>query len=176
MGSTQVELAFDAGIVTVKTLNWESPITAANFLNYVRDGFYNQMLVHRAISNFMIQMGGFAVTGVDENGRLIPEPKIPGPPIVNESSNGVSNSRGTLAMARTSNPNSATSQFFINQVSNSFLDFGSFDNPDGYAVFAKVLSGMDVVDQIAAEPTTSVAGMGSDVPARGVILESATIK
>ena len=77
-------------------------------------------------------------------------------------------------MARTSDPNSATSQFFINQVNNNFLDFGSFENPDGYAVFARVLSGMEVVDAIAAEPTTSVSGIGNDVPSRGVILESAT--
>ena len=76
-------------------------------------------------------------------------------------------------MARTSNPDSATSQFFINQVNNNFLDFASFQNPDGYAVFAKVTSGLEVVDEIAAEPTTSVSGIGNDVPARGVVLEIA---
>ncbi len=176
IGATRVALNFDIGTVTLRTYNWEAPITAANFLGYVGSGYYDRVLVHRAIQNFMIQMGGFGVDGTDEEGRLNIVAKQPGAPIVNESSNGLSNIRGTLAMARTSNPDSATSQFFINQVRNSFLDFGSVENPDGYAVFARVLSGMDVVDQIAAEPTTSVGGIGNDVPARGVVLESAIIE
>ena len=172
-GRTNVELTFDAGVVTLRTFNWDAPITVANFLGYVRSGFYDNMLVHRAINNFMIQMGGFAVVGEDEQGRLDIERKETGAAIINESSNGISTTRGTLSMARTSNPDSATSQFFINQVNNNFLDFASFQNPDGYAVFAKVTSGLEVVDEIAAEPTTSVSGIGNDVPARGVVLEMA---
>ncbi|WP_369795126.1 peptidylprolyl isomerase [Halioglobus sp. HI00S01] len=172
---TQVSLVFDTGTVALETLNWEAPITAANFLHYVNTGFYDQTLVHRAINNFMIQMGWIAYLGLDVLDRVQWETKEPGPAILNEASNRLSNTRGTLAMARTSDPNSATSQFFINQVDNTFLDYGSANNPDGYAVFARVISGMAVVDGIAGERTTSVNGIGRDVPARGVILESATV-
>jgi len=175
LGNHRVALEFDVGTVTVKTLNWESPITAANFLSYVRSGFYNQMLVHRAIDDFMIQMGLVEVLGTDEEGLIQWQTKTPLAPIVNESSNGLSNIRGTLSMARTSDPDSATAQFFINQRNNTFLNNGSSSNPDGYAVFARVISGMPVVDEIAAEPTTSVQGIGNDVPARGVVLESVTL-
>lgn len=175
LGGHRVVLKFDAGSVTVKTLNWESPITAANFLAYVGDGFYDQMLVHRAINGFMIQMGYVGITSVDEDGRIEWALKTPGGAIVNESSNGVANTRRALAMARTNNPDSASSQFFINQVDNKFLDYGSSENPDGYAVFAYVVAGMPVVDEIAAERTATVTGIGSDVPARGVVLESATL-
>jgi cyclophilin family peptidyl-prolyl cis-trans isomerase len=172
LGTHEVVMEFDAGTVTVETLNWDSPITAANFLAYVSDGFYNQMLVHRAIDDFMIQMGLIELQGTNENGQLQWAVKTPGSPIVNESSNRISNVRGTLAMARTSAPDSAAAQFFINQANNTFLNFGSSNNPDGYAVFARVLSGMEVVDEIAGERTTSVSGIGNDVPARGVVLES----
>lgn len=165
-------MIFDAGTVLVETYNWESPVTAANFLGYVRDGFYDQVLVHRAISNFMIQIGMVSFDGFNENEQITWSVKTPGPSIINESNNGLSNVRATLAMARTSDPNSASSQFFINQVDNLFLDYGSNNSPDGYAVFAGVVAGMSVVDEIAAEPTVSVSGIGSDVPARGVILQS----
>jgi len=123
----------------------------------------------------MIQMGLVAVLGTDENGRIQWETKTPNAPIVNESSNGVRNTRGMLSMARTSDPDSATAQFFVNQVNNAFLNHGSSSNPDGYAVFARVISGMSVVDEIAAEATTSVQGIGNDVPARGVLLKSVSI-
>jgi len=176
LGKHTVVLEFDAGTVTVKTLNWEAPITVANFLGYVRSGFYDQMLVHRAIDNFMIQMGLVAVLTTDDNGQIQWEAKTPSAAIVNESSNGVPNNRGTLSMARTSNPDSATAQFFINQANNTFLNHGSSSNPDGYAVFAQVVSGMPVVDEIANEPTTSVRGIGNDVPIRGVVLESVVLK
>jgi cyclophilin family peptidyl-prolyl cis-trans isomerase len=175
LGKTKVLLEFDAGEVIVETLNWQAPITAANFLAYVQDGFYDQILVHRAIDGFMIQMGFVEVTGTDEQGRLQFERKTPNGPIVNESSNGLANNRGTLSMARTANPDSASSQFFINQVANPSLDYKSFQNPDGYAVFARVRSGIEIVDDIAAEPTTSVSGIGSDVPIRGVVLISARL-
>ena len=176
LGNQRVVLQFDAGKVVLKTLNWQSPITAANFLDYVRSGYYNQMLVHRAIDGFMIQMGLVAVLGEDEDGLIQWELKTPNAPIVNESSNGLSNIRGSLSMARTSDPDSASSQFFINQTPNTFLDHGSANNPDGYAVFARVISGMAVVDDIAAEATTSVQSIGSDVPSRGVVLESAKLQ
>ena len=175
LGGQRVKIVFDAGTVLVKTDNWDSPITAANFLGYVRSGFYDQVMVHRAINNFMIQMGLVAYDGLNENGQINWSLKPSGATIVNESSNGLSNVRGALSMARTNDPNSASTQFFINQVNNNFLDFGSDSYPDGYAVFAHVLSGMPVVDKIAAEATTSVSGIGDDVPARGVILESVTL-
>ncbi|MBE9540514.1 MAG: peptidylprolyl isomerase [Proteobacteria bacterium] len=175
LGKQRVSLEFDVGTVVVKTLNWEAPITVANFLSYVRSGFYDQMLVHRAIDDFMIQMGLVEVLGTDDNGLVQWQTKTPGAPIVNESSNGLANIRGSLSMARTSDPDSATAQFFINQVNNAFLNHGSSGNPDGYAVFARVVSGMPVVDEIAAEPTTSVQGIGNDVPARGVLLKSVSL-
>ena len=175
LGGQRVQMVFDVGTVTVETYNWDSPITAANFLGYVRDGFYDQMLVHRAIDNFMIQIGLVAYDGVNEDGQINWSIKSAGPTIVNESSNGLLNVRRALSMARTSDPDSASAQFFINQVNNDFLDFGSASNPDGYAVFARVLRGMPVVDEIAAEPTTSVSGIGDDVPSRGVILESVSV-
>ena len=175
LGGQRVEMVFDAGTVLLETYNWDSPITAANFLGYVRSGFYDQVLVHRAINNFMIQIGLVAYDGLNEDGQITWSIKPSGPTIVNESSNGLPNVRGALAMARTSDPNSASTQFFINQVNNDFLDFGSASNPDGYAVFAHVLSGMPVVDKIAAEATTSISGIGADVPARGVILQSVSL-
>ncbi|MEP1595403.1 MAG: peptidylprolyl isomerase [Halieaceae bacterium] len=175
LGGHQVELLFDNGQVVVETYNWESPVTAANFLEYVRDQFYDQVLVHRAINDFMVQVGLLSYDGANESGQISYSLKPSGTPIINESNNGLSNVRGALAMARTSDPNSASTQFFINQANNQFLDFGSSGNPDGYAVFARVLSGLSVVDEIAAEPTVSVSGIGSDVPARGVVLESAKI-
>lgn len=176
LGNHTVVMEFDAGTVTVETLNWESPITAANFLRYVKDGFYDDVMVHRAIQGFMIQMGFISHLGLGNNDQLVWEVKTPGPTIVNESSNGLSNERGTLSMARTSDPDSAAAQFFINQADNRFLDHGSSNNPDGYAVFARVLSGMDVVDSIASERTGTVRGIGSDVPTRGVRLESSTLQ
>ena len=175
LGGQRVEMVFDAGTVLVETYNWESPITAANFLGYVRSGFYDQVLVHRAINNFMIQIGLLSYDGLNEDDRITFSLKPSGSTIVNESNNGLSNVRGALAMARTSDPNSASAQFFINQANNDFLDFGSDGNPDGYTVFARVLSGMTVVDEIAAERTTSISGVGGDVPSRGVILESVSL-
>lgn len=175
LGGQRVKMVFDTGTVLVETYNWDSPITAANFLGYVRSGFYDQVLVHRAIRNFMIQIGLVAYDGLTEDGQITWSLKPSGTAIVNESSNGLSNVRGALSMARTSDPNSASTQFFINQNNNDFLDFGSASNPDGYAVFAHVLSGMPVVDEIAAGATTSISGIGADVPSRGVILESVSL-
>ncbi len=160
----------DFGNVVVETLNWDAPITAANFLEYVESGFYDGIIFHRVINNFMIQTGWLELVGA--NNVAI---RTPGDSILNESRVGLINQRGTLSMARTSNPDSASSQFFINQVNNSFLNHGTAQNPDGYAVFANVLSGMDVVDSIATLPTTFVSGIGNDVPNAIVLIESARV-
>lgn len=175
LGKHKVELTFDNGNVRVETYNWDSPITAANFIGYVRSGFYDQVLVHRAIKEFMIQIGALSYDGLNEEGKIAWSIKPSGTLIVNESSNGLSNLRGTLSMARTKNPDSASTQFFINQVDNTFLDYGSAQNPDGYAVFGRVYSGMTVVDEIASEPTTAISAAYTAVPARGVVLESARV-
>lgn len=132
----------------------EAPITVANFLNYVHSDFYDGLIFHRVINEFMIQGGGF-----DQNYNQMPTKN----PIINESSNGLSNLRGTIAMARTANPNSATSQFFINQVDNP-----SLDNGDGYCVFGQVISGMATVDAIATVDTNN-----DDTPVENVIIYKA---
>jgi len=142
----------------------KAPKTVDNFLSYVRAGHYNGTVFHRVIPGFMVQGGGFT-----------PElkEKPTNAPIPLESKNGLKNLAGTLAMARTSDPNSATSQFFINTVNNANLDF---PNPDGngYAVFGKVVSGMDVVQKIESVPTHN-DGMMQDVPRVPVVIQSATV-
>ncbi len=133
----------------------KAPITVENFISYVKDKFFDGLIFHRVIDGFMIQGGGF-----DENLHQ----KEPNTPIKIESDNGLKNDRGTIAMARTNDPNSATSQFFINLVDNNFLNFRSPDvSGYGYAVFGKVTDGMDVVDKIATVPTGSIGYM-QDVP------------
>ncbi|MGB2248471.1 MAG: peptidylprolyl isomerase [Alcanivorax sediminis] len=154
-----VRLDTTAGPVTVELFEDQAPKTVANFLQYVDSGFYNGTQFHRVIKGFMIQGGGF-----DKDGQR----KATQPPIQNEADNGLSNSRGTLAMARTGNPHSATAQFFINLVDNRNLDFtGKNQRGWGYAVFGKVTEGMNVVDNIARERTTTqrLSGMmARDVP------------
>ncbi|RMF18321.1 MAG: peptidyl-prolyl cis-trans isomerase [Gammaproteobacteria bacterium] len=144
----------------------KAPKTAANFEQYVRDGFYNGTLFHRVIANFMIQGGGYTE---DFTAKATREP------IRNEANNGLSNKRGTIAMARTNDPHSATAQFFINVVDNGFLDFTS-ETPQGwgYAVFGEVVEGMDVVDSIKETPT-GIRNMMQDVPLENVIIQSAEI-
>ena len=136
----------------------KAPISTKNFLEYVDSGFYNNTIFHRVIPGFMVQGGGFTQQMQQKDTKA---------PIKNEASNGLHNVRGTLSMARTSNPDSATSQFFINVKDNDFLDQG-----DGYAVFGKVVKGMDVVDIIVNSPTTVRSGM-KDVPADPVFIKSA---
>ncbi|WP_348650924.1 peptidylprolyl isomerase [Parendozoicomonas sp. Alg238-R29] len=146
-------------------LNQEkAPITVKNFLDYTNSGFYNDTIFHRVIKGFMIQGGGF---NKDMSQKATRDP------ISNESTNGLSNRRGTIAMARTNVPDSATSQFFINLVDNNFLD-GSNSKP-GYAVFGKVISGMDVVDKIS-DVRTGQRGMHGDVPKESVIIKSVSVK
>ena len=144
----------------------KAPVTVENFVSYIKDNFFNGLIFHRVINGFMIQGGGF-----DENLRQ----KETKAPIKIESDNGLKNDRGTIAMARTNDPNSATSQFFINLVDNNFLNFRSPDVTGyGYAVFGKVTDGMDVVDKIATVPTGSFGYM-QDVPKYLIQIESVEI-
>ncbi|MDX1589739.1 MAG: peptidylprolyl isomerase [Oleiphilaceae bacterium] len=145
----------------------KAPLTAANFEQYVRDGFYDGLIFHRVISNFMIQGGGF------EPGMELRKPRET---IQNEADNGLSNKTGTLAMARTMSPHSASSQFFINVKDNGFLDH-SGKTPDGwgYAVFGRVVEGMEVVERIRDVPTTSRMGH-RDVPVDDVVIRRAYIQ
>jgi len=149
-----------AGPITVELDPEKAPKTVENFLKYVDDKFFDNLIFHRVIPGFMVQGGGFdtQLKEKDEGKRS---------PIQLESRNGLSNARGTLAMARTSDPNSATSQFFINHADNARLDtYGG-----GYAVFGKVIDGMDVVDKIAGGQTSTRAGM-QDVPVEPVVIKS----
>ena len=144
----------------------KAPKTAANFENYVRNGFYDGVIFHRVINGFMIQGGGF------EPGMTQKQTEAP---IENEANNGLLNATGTVAMARTMDPHSASAQFFINLNDNSFLNHKAKTTEGwGYAVFGKVVEGMDVVNKIKALPTTSRAGH-QDVPVDDVIIESAVI-
>ncbi|ACR70160.1 peptidylprolyl isomerase [Edwardsiella ictaluri] len=154
------------GDIVIKTFDDKAPATVANFLEYCRDGFYDNTIFHRVIDGFMIQGGGF------EPGM---KQKATKAPIKNEANNGLKNTRGTLSMARTNDPHSATAQFFINVVDNDFLNFRS-ERPDGwgYAVFAEVAEGMDVVDKIKGV-STGRNGMHQDVPREDVIIQSVTV-
>lgn len=144
----------------------KAPVTVENFVSYINDNFFNGLIFHRVIDGFMIQGGGF-----DENLHQ----KETKAPIKIESDNGLKNDRGTIAMARTNDPNSATSQFFINLVDNNFLNFRSPDIAGyGYAVFGKVTDGMEVVDKIATVPTGSFGYM-QDVPKYLIQIESVEI-
>jgi len=168
LANPQFRLETSAGPVTVELYADQAPQTVANFLKYVDDGFYDGTQFHRVIRGFMIQGGGF-----DQNGQR----KATRAPIQNEADNGLSNERGTLAMARTGNPHSATAQFFINLVDNDNLDFsGKNARGWGYAVFGKVTDGMAVVDNIASERTTSqrLNGMlARDVPEVPILITRA---
>ena len=149
------------GDISIELFEKEAPITTANFLEYVRSGFYKDTLFHRVIPGFMIQGGGMDRDFVQKKGNA---------PIKNEATNQVSNKRGTIAMARTGVVDSATSQFFINLVDNDFLDYKApVPQYYGYCVFGKVTEGMDVVDKIAAVATGS-RGMHRDVPVENVVI------
>ncbi|MCC8422303.1 peptidylprolyl isomerase B [Photorhabdus thracensis] len=154
------------GDIVINTFADKAPVTVENFLNYCRNSFYDNTIFHRVINGFMIQGGGF------EPGM---KQKSTDEAIKNEANNGLKNNRGTLAMARTNDPHSATAQFFINVVDNDFLNFRS-ERPDGwgYCVFAEVVEGMDVVDKIKGV-STSRSGMHQDVPREDVIIEKVTV-
>ena len=159
----QVTLITGKGSITLELDPARAPISTNNFLTYVSKGFYRSTLFHRVIPNFVVQGGGYTTGMVKKTDQDAP--------IELESNKGLSNLRGTLAMARTNVPNSATSEFYINLVDNVSLDFKNTVNP-GYAVFGKVIQGMELVDAIALEPTGVVGGM-SDVPLTEIALSLA---
>lgn len=160
------------GDIKIELYLEKAPITAKNFEDYCKEGFYNGTIFHRVIDGFMIQGGGMTVGMTEKPTKA---------PIQNEANNGLSNKRGTLAMARTSDPHSASSQFFINVVDNTFLDYRSKEmfgksvvQEWGYAVFGEVVEGMDVVDKIKGVKTGN-KGFHQDVPVEDVVIESVTV-
>jgi len=157
----QVYLETSMGVITLEVNLTKTPVTVANFHSYIDERFYDDLIFHRVMENFMIQGGGFSQSLVQ---------KTPHASIINESSNGLSNVRGTIAMARTTDPASATSQFYINQVDNTSLDKANYSDGYGYCVFGNVLTGLDIVDDIAAVATSTQSGM-NDVPVTPVIIE-----
>lgn len=160
-----VLLETTSGDILVELYPDKAPETVANFLKYVDNGFYNNTIFHRVIPGFMIQGGGLTARMQQKDTEA---------PIKNEADNGLKNDRGTIAMARTMDPHSATAQFFINLVNNDFLNFQApSGNGWGYCVFGKVTEGMDVVDKIAKVKTTTV-GMYQDVPSDLVVITGAS--
>ncbi|TCJ98592.1 peptidyl-prolyl cis-trans isomerase B (cyclophilin B) [Volucribacter psittacicida] len=161
-----VTLHTNFGDIKIALNHEKAPKTAENFLNYCKNGFYNNTIFHRVIDGFMIQGGGLEV-GMQE--------KATNQPIQNEANNGLSNKRGTIAMARTADPHSATAQFFINTVDNDFLDFKSESMQGwGYCVFGEVVDGMDIVDKISKVKTGNY-GFHQDVPKEEVIITSVSV-
>lgn len=160
----QVRLETSAGDITLELFENEAPKTVENFLGYVTDGFYDGTIFHRVIDGFMIQGGGFEPGMVQKSARST---------IENEAENGIGNETGTVAMARTPDPHSASAQFFINVRDNDFLNFKSRSRDGwGYCVFGKVVEGMEVVTSIEASPTTRRAGH-QDVPQEDVVVNRA---
>jgi len=159
-----VEMKTSMGTLVIELYGDKAPISVNNFLQYVNDGFYNGTVFHRVIDGFMVQGGGFDA-GMKQ--------KATRKPIENEARNGLRNEPGTLAMARTSDPHSASAQFFINLVNNDRLNYPSFDGW-GYAVFGKVTQGFDIVQKIAKVPTGN-AGFHQNVPTTPVLIESVKI-
>lgn len=166
MANPIVQLTTNKGIIRLVLDAEKAPNSVANFLQYVEDGFYSNVIFHRVIPGFMAQGGGFNAEMKEQQTYA---------PIENEANNGLKNDRGTIAYARTGDPHSATAQFFINLADNDFLNFTS-ETPRGwgYAVFGKVIEGMDVVDAIAQIPTGRYRGM-DDVPKEQIVIESAEI-
>jgi peptidyl-prolyl cis-trans isomerase A (cyclophilin A) len=159
----QLEVKTSQGTLTIELYQDKAPKTVENFLQYAKDGFFNGTVFHRVIPGFMIQGGGFTPDMKQKETRA---------PIQNEATNGLKNETGTLAMARTGDPHSASAQFFINLKDNSFLDHQSPTGKGwGYAVFGKVVQGLDVVQKIAAVPTAN-AGPHQNVPTTPVLIES----
>jgi cyclophilin family peptidyl-prolyl cis-trans isomerase len=165
-GNPRVALQTSKGRIVIELYADKAPKSAKNFLDYTKAGYFNGTIFHRVIPGFMIQGGGFTPDMAEKPTR---------PPVQNEADNQLLNQRGTVAMARTSDPNSATAQFFINLANNGFLNFRS-KTPEGwgYAVFGNVVEGMDVVDAIAQVPTTSKAPY-ENVPIQPVVIQKVTI-
>ena len=162
----KVRLSTSMGDIVVELDAQKAPKSVANFEQYVKSGFYDGTIFHRVIDNFMIQGGGMTPDQHEKPTRA---------PIPLESRNGLLNERGTVAMARTPDPNSATAQFFINVKDNAFLDAANSPNGTGYAVFGHVVSGMDVVDKIKQVKTAN-QGMNQNVPVTPVIIKKATLE
>jgi peptidyl-prolyl cis-trans isomerase B (cyclophilin B) len=161
-----IRMKTSLGTIDIELDHDKAPKTAANFEQYVKDGFYDGTVFHRVINGFMIQGGGFEPGMSQKRARS---------PIDNEANNGLKNDIGTIAMARTPDPHSATAQFFINVANNDFLNFTApTSNGWGYCVFGKVVNGMDVVNQIKNQPTTSKAGH-QDVPKDDIVIEQVEI-
>ncbi|HMV39320.1 MAG TPA: peptidylprolyl isomerase [Plasticicumulans sp.] len=159
-----IRIQTSLGVITLELDAEHAPATTANFEQYVRDGFYAGTIFHRVIPNFMVQGGGMLADMSQKSTRA---------PIRNEAKNGLKNARGSIAMARTSDPHSATAQFFINVKDNGFLDHPGQDGW-GYCVFGKVIEGMDVVDAIVAVPTANKRGH-QNVPVEPVLIEKMEI-
>lgn len=165
-GKRMVTMKTSEGTIRLELWEDKAPITVKNFVRYVDEGFYNGTIFHRVIDNFMIQGGGFTADMVQ---------KKPHEPIKNEATNGAKNDAGTIAMARTNVVDSATCQFFINVKDNEFLNHRDTTPAGfGYAVFGKVIEGMEVVDKIKKAPTTNV-GPHQNVPVKAVIIETAKV-
>ena len=162
----KVKLATSQGDIVIELDKDKAPKSTENFLQYVKAGHYDGTVFHRVIENFMIQGGGMKPDMSEKSTRA---------PIPLESRNGLNNARGTVAMARTPDPNSATAQFFINVKDNAFLDQANSRDGNGYAVFGKVVSGMDVVDKIRAVPTGDEAGH-QNVPVTPVVIKKASLE
>lgn len=162
----QVKLATSQGDIVLQLNAQKAPETVANFVQYVKAGHYDGVVFHRVIDGFMIQTGGYT-EGLKEK----PTRK----PIKLEASNGLANARGTVAMARTPDPNSARAQFFINVADNAFLDAANARDGNGYAVFGQVVQGMDVVDRIKAVPTTARGAAFANLPTDAVVIRKATL-
>ncbi|HFD13367.1 MAG TPA: peptidyl-prolyl cis-trans isomerase [Crenotrichaceae bacterium] len=161
-----VKIETSLGDILVEIDTEKAPVSAKNFLDYVNSGFYDGTIFHRVIPDFMAQGGGF---DTDFKQKAVKDP------IKNEADNGLKNTRGSLAMARTPDPDSATAQFFINLKNNSFLDFKSKTSQGwGYAVFGRVIDGMDVVDKMAEQPTGSHGGH-QDVPKTPIVIKKASV-
>ena len=162
----QVDLKTNLGTIRLELYPDKAPKTVENFLQYAKDGHFNGTIFHRVIDGFMIQGGGFDKSFKQKPTRA---------PIPNEAKNGLRNDLGTVAMARTSAPHSASSQFFINGKNNDFLNAASSQDGWGYAVFGKVVEGMDVVTKISKSPTGSGGPFPTDVPRETVVIESVTV-
>jgi cyclophilin family peptidyl-prolyl cis-trans isomerase len=164
IGPKKVKLETNMGDIVIELNEKAAPVTVKNFLQYAEEGFYDGTIFHRVIPDFMIQGGGFTEQMAKKETR---------PPIVNEAGNGLKNERGTVAMARTNDPDSATAQFFINHTNNDFLNYIDDNNP-GYAVFGKVIEGVETTDEIAVVKTSKQKGM-DDVPVEPVVIKSARV-
>jgi len=163
----QVKLHTSLGDVVIKLNAAKAPVSVENFLSYVKDGHYDGTIFHRVIPGFMAQGGGFTEKWAQKPTKA---------PIKNEADNGLKNTRGTIAMARTSDPQSATAQFFINYADNAFLDYKSATPQGwGYAVFGEVVEGQEVVDKMATIPTGSGGPMPTDVPKTPIVIQKATV-